>query len=132
MHRPQHARNKLVYAIAFLYERHQCRYPALVICTTSKMSKDELLEGVYLVLEGHEVCNSLISSQNVSSCCSAEPRKDGSPFIGIIYRLQTDILLVFEKTCKNPQLVLHAFLRRRIIPLNSGCCLWKASFAKRK
>jgi len=58
------------------------------------MRKDHLLEGIDLILQAHQICNSFVSGScqelNVRSCSH-------SPFIRVIDSLERDILLVFEK-----------------------------------
>lgn len=50
MHCSQHARNEFVDAVTFLNQGDQRRDSALVVGTTSKVGKDELLESINLVL----------------------------------------------------------------------------------
>lgn len=66
MHCSKHASDEFVYAIAFLHERHQSRYPAFVVGTASKMGENEFLKGVNLILKGHEIRDSLITMEMVS------------------------------------------------------------------
>lgn len=70
VHGSQHARNELVDAIALRDQRHQGTDPALVVGTTAEVRKDELLEAVDLVLQGHEIGDGLVA------------------FVGIVDRLQ--------------------------------------------
>lgn len=50
IHRPQHARNEAVDAIALFDKRDKCRYSALVVDGMAEMSKDQLLERFDLIL----------------------------------------------------------------------------------
>ena len=55
MHSPEHAGNKAVDAVAFVDERYQRGDFAFIICAVAEMREDQLLKGVDLVLELHEV-----------------------------------------------------------------------------
>ena len=81
MHSAQHAGNELVDTVTLLYETHQRGYPALIIASTLKVGEDEFLEGIDLVLEGHQIGNRLVT------------------FIGVIDGLQANVLFVFESSC---------------------------------
>ena len=78
VHRPEHARNEFVDAIALLYQWHQSGNAALVVRATAEVREDELLERVYLVLQGHEVGNGLVA------------------LVGVVDGLQADVLLILE------------------------------------
>ena len=65
MHCSQHASNELVNTIAFLYQRDECRDSAFVVRSTSKMRENELLEGIDLVLECHEIRYGLIAMDRI-------------------------------------------------------------------
>lgn len=66
MHCSQHARNEFVDAVTFLHQGYQRRDSALVVGTTSKVGEDKLLESINLVLQSHEICDGLISSELIS------------------------------------------------------------------
>ena len=66
MHCSQHARDKFVDTVTFLHQGDKRRDSALVVGTTSKMGKDELLESINLVLQSHEVCDRLVSAKWIS------------------------------------------------------------------
>ena len=55
VHRTHHARDEAVDPVALLDLRHECRDPALVVGGSAEVGEDELLEGVDVVLEVHEV-----------------------------------------------------------------------------
>lgn len=81
MHSTQHASNEFVDAIAFLDQRDQRGYPALVVCAASEVGEDELLERIDLVLQRHEIGDGLVA------------------FVGIIDGLQADVFLVLKSSC---------------------------------
>jgi hypothetical protein len=64
-----------------------------------EVSEDKLLERFYLILEIHEVGNSLIPS--VERHCRygevTEPQKS-SPLVRIVDILEADVFLIFEET----------------------------------
>lgn len=62
MHRSQHAGDEFIYAIAFLHQWHQRRYPTFIIRSRSEMREDKFLERVDLVLEGHEIGDCLVAA----------------------------------------------------------------------
>jgi hypothetical protein len=126
MHSPKHRCDEFVNSIALLHKRYEGRNSAL-ICTTAEMGEDKLLERVDSVLEYHKIGDSLIPemiSYNLRYVLNY------LPFIGIVDRLQADVFLVLKETL----FVVRTWMNRIVhyIPLNSGCCLWKASFALRK
>lgn len=96
------------------------------------MSEYELLKGVYLVLKGHEVRNGLVTNYSVSGRPHIESAEGDLPFVGIVDTFEANILLVFKETCNRNQPMCGDFSLRLSVPLNSGCCLWNASFARRK
>ena len=61
MHRPQHARDELVYSIALLNEGNQCGDTAFIVSSASEMRKYQLLEAVNLILQCHQVRDGLIA-----------------------------------------------------------------------
>ena len=54
-----HTRNESIDTIRLLYVRYQRRYSRFVISRVFEVRKDEFLEGIYLVLEIHQVADSL-------------------------------------------------------------------------
>jgi hypothetical protein len=60
MHSPKHAGNKLVDTETFLDQRHKSGYSALVVRRSSKVGKDEFLEGLDLVLKSHQISDGFI------------------------------------------------------------------------
>jgi hypothetical protein len=81
VHGSQHAGNKLIDTIALLHKGHECRDSAFIVRAASEVGEDKLLEGVDLVLKGHEVGNGLV------------------PLVGVVDGLQTDVFLVFKGSC---------------------------------
>lgn len=67
MHSSQHAGNELVNTITLLDQRHQRRDSALIVGTRLEVRKDKLLETVNLILQGHEIGNSLVSINQLVS-----------------------------------------------------------------
>ena len=61
VHGSQHACDELVDSIAFRDERNERRDTALVVRSGLEVREDELLEGIDLVLQGHEVGDCLIT-----------------------------------------------------------------------
>jgi len=61
VHCAQHASNELVNTVTLLHKWHQGRNTALIVRTGLEMREDQLLETVDLVLQGHEIGNSLIT-----------------------------------------------------------------------
>ena len=61
MHCSQHASNELVDSIALLDQGHQCRDTAFIVSAGLEMREDQLLESINLVLQGHEIGNSLVA-----------------------------------------------------------------------
>lgn len=62
------------------------------------MREDELLEGVHLVLQRHEVGYSLIPVWSSDSDHQLIGLGNPLPFIWIVNRLEADIFLILEKT----------------------------------
>lgn len=81
MHGAKHAGDELVDTIALLNQWYQRSDSAFIVRTASEVGKDEFLEGVDLILEGHQVGDGLVT------------------FVGVIDRLQTDVLFIFESSC---------------------------------
>lgn len=61
VHCSQHAGNKLVDSITLLNQRHQGRYPTLIVCSILEMRENQFLKRVNLILEVHKVHNSLVT-----------------------------------------------------------------------
>ena len=80
MHCTQHAGDEFVDTVALLDQGHKRSDPAFVVSNMSEVGEDQLLELLDLVLQRHEVRDSLVA------------------FIGVVDGLQADILLVFEST----------------------------------
>ena len=76
------------------------------------MGKDEFLEGIDLVLKSHEVCNRLVSPCGLAKGEKQMVRYGTLPFIGVIDRLQADILFILKKPCKASQLLLSRTRKR--------------------
>jgi hypothetical protein len=111
VHGSEHASDELVNAVALLDQRHQRSDSTFVVRAAAEVREDELLEGINLILQGHQVGNGLVA------------------FIWVIDRFKTDVLLVLESSCPNqPSATMAESL---VVPLNSGCCRWKASLAMR-
>jgi hypothetical protein len=111
VHSAQHASDELVDAIALLDQGNQRSNAALVVCAAAEVREDQLLEGVDLVLQGHQVGDGLVS------------------LVGVVDGLETDVLLILERSCPcQPENVCEP---PAAVPLNSGCCRWKASLAIR-
>lgn len=77
-HGAKHACDELVDAVALGDQRYQCSHPALIVRARSEGGEDELLKGLDLILEIHEIRDRLIS------------------LVGVVDRLQADILLILE------------------------------------
>lgn len=82
MHSAQHASKELVNPITLMYERYQGGYSALIVGPISEVRKDELLEGIDLVLEGCQIGDGLVT------------------FVWIVDSLQADVLLILEGAVK--------------------------------
>ena len=63
MHGSQHAGYEFVDAIALLYQRHQGRNSALIVCAASEMGKYKLLKGINLILKSHEVGDRFVADK---------------------------------------------------------------------
>lgn len=79
MHGPHHTGDKSINSIALLNQRDQSRYLTLIVITPSKMSKDQFLETIDLVLQRHQITDRLVT------------------LIGIVNVFQRDIFFIFEK-----------------------------------
>jgi hypothetical protein len=95
VHGTQHAGDETVDTPAFLHERHKRGDPALVVGRVFEVCKDQLLERVDLVLQVHEIADSLIP---VAIFIQRQKGVDHaySPFIGVVDALESDVLLVFK------------------------------------
>lgn len=82
MHSTQHAGDEFVDAIAFLNKWDKRSNATFVVRATSEMRKDELLEGINLILQGHQIRDRLIA------------------LVRVIDRLQTDVLLILKGSCQ--------------------------------
>jgi hypothetical protein len=83
MHSAQHTSDEFVNAIALLHQRDQRSDAALVVCAASEVRENKLLEGIDLILQGHQVRNGLVT------------------LIWVIDGLETDVLFIFERSCSN-------------------------------
>jgi len=63
VHSSEHTGDEPVDSVAFLDERDEGRDSTFVVGGSSEVSEGELLEGVDLVLEGHEVGDGLVSEE---------------------------------------------------------------------
>lgn len=97
MHSSQHARDKLVDAITLLNQRHKRRDAALVVTNVPEVRKDQLLKLLNLVLQSHQVGNRLV------------------PLIRVVDRLQTDVLLILERSVKLLVRMVERELRQDIV-----------------
>lgn len=79
MHGTQHAGNELVDSIALQDEGNQSRNTTLVVGAAAEVREYELLEGIDLVLQRHEIRDGLVS------------------LVGVIDGLETDVLLILER-----------------------------------
>jgi hypothetical protein len=61
VHRPQHACDEFVDAIAFLHKRNQCSDSAFIVGAASEMGKDQLLESIDLILKRHQIRYRLVT-----------------------------------------------------------------------
>lgn len=98
MHSSQHAGDELVDTIALLHKRDQCRDPALIVDSRQEMREDQLLERIDLVLQGHEFGDGFITKSYLVSVHPIFGFALNIPFIWIIDRFQTDVLLVLKKS----------------------------------
>jgi hypothetical protein len=100
VHGAQHAGDKLVDSVTLLDQGHQTRDLAFVVQPASKVSKNELLECLNLVLEIHEVGDGLVSGPKSAYNCT-HVASQCLPFVRVVDRLQTDVLLVLERSYIN-------------------------------
>jgi hypothetical protein len=61
VHSSHHTRDETVNTVAFLHQRNKSGDLALVVVAAPEVNKDEFLESLDLILEGHQVADSLIS-----------------------------------------------------------------------
>lgn len=92
MQRPQHARQELVDTITLLYQRDQRRNPALIVHARPEMRKDKLLKKIDLVLKVHHLGDGLV------------------PLIGVVDRLERNVLLILECAIELGVLAMEAQL----------------------
>lgn len=64
VHGAQHASQEFVNTIALLDKRHKTRDAAFVVRRTTEMRKDELLELLDLILQGHQVHDSFVADSS--------------------------------------------------------------------
>ena len=100
MHGSHHTGDETVDTVAFLYQGNQSRDLTLVVVAAPEVNKDKFLESFNLILEGHQVADSLVSelSNQLMTKCNKQDGVDCSPFIGIVDILQTDVFLVLEQS----------------------------------
>lgn len=98
MHSSQHACDKLVDTIALLDQRNKSRNSALVVRASSEMGENEFLEGVDLVLKGHEIRDGLVSLVKVSHVSGAQSRP-AHPSLGSLI----DLRLIYSSYSKRPR-----------------------------
>ena len=92
MHGAQHAGDELVNAITLMYERNQGRDSTFIVADVPEVGEDQLLELLNLVLEGHEVGDSLVA------------------LVGVVYGLQAHVFLVLEGAVEFGMLVVEGQL----------------------
>jgi hypothetical protein len=95
VHGAQHAGDELVDSVALLNQGYQTGDLALVVQPASKVSKNELLECLNLVLEVHEVGDGLVSRPELVYLYT-HAEGQCSPFVRVVDRLQTNVLLILE------------------------------------
>lgn len=61
MHGSQHAGNELVDAITLLHKWHQCRDSTFIVRAGLEVREDELLEGIDLILQTHQIADGLVA-----------------------------------------------------------------------
>ena len=98
MHCSQHASDEFVNTIAFLYQRDQCRDSAFVVCSTSKMRENELLEGIDLILECHEIGDGFIAMDSISHHSRLAQLASPYPSFGSLI----DFKLMYSSYSKRP------------------------------
>lgn len=102
MHGAQHACNKLVDAVAFLYQRNEGGDTALIVSNMTEMRKNQLLELLNLILERHQVGNRLVT------------------LIGVVDSLQTEVLFVLERAVEFGVLLVERKLGQEVIDVFSN------------
>ena len=61
MHRSQHAGDESVYTIAFFDLWYESTDTAFIVGGPTKMSKDQFLKGINLILQVHQIVDSLVA-----------------------------------------------------------------------
>lgn len=61
VHGSQHAGDELVDAITLLHKWHQCRDPTFIVRAGHEVREDELLEGIDLILQSHQIGDGLVA-----------------------------------------------------------------------
>jgi len=61
MHGSHHTRDETVDTVAFLHQGNKSGDLALIVVATPEVNKDEFLESLDLILEGHQIADSLVS-----------------------------------------------------------------------
>ena len=79
MHCTKHARDETVDTPAFLHERHESGYTALIASGLTEVGKDHPLERVNLVLEPHKIRYGLVTDHIKSVQLTEDLRYERTP-----------------------------------------------------
>jgi hypothetical protein len=61
MHGSQHTCDESIYAIAFFNLWYESTYTTFIVGRAAKVSKDQFLEGIDLILQVHQIVDSLVA-----------------------------------------------------------------------
>lgn len=97
MHGAKHARNELVYTVALMHKWYKGGYTAFVVADITEMGEYEFLELFDLVLQHHEICDSLVA------------------FVRVVDRFETDVFLILESPVELWMLVVEGKLSQQVV-----------------
>jgi hypothetical protein len=98
VHGSQHAGDELVDTITLLHKRDQCRDSTFIVCAGLEIREDEFLEGIDLILQSHKIGDGLVTAQTSTSIYfQSHTDQYSAPFVRIIDRLQTNVLLILKQ-----------------------------------
>lgn len=97
MHGSQHARYKLVNAVAFLYQRYKGRDTTLIVSDVAEVREYKLLKVINLVLQRHEVRDCLVA------------------LVRVVDDLEADVLFVLERAVELGVLMVEGQLGEQVV-----------------
>lgn len=95
MHRSQHASDKPVDTPTLFHQGNKRAYPTFIVGRVTEIREDQPLERIYLVLQAHQVRNSLVT-ETLSTRLTRITNQVEIPFVRVVDPFQRDVFLIFK------------------------------------